>query len=422
MPRKIELTVAIVGAGLAGLALAVALQSHGIDCTVYEAALSPEQVVKGSLNIAPNGQAALASLDLLPQLRIWGIMLQEATVHDSQGKTLGKLLLGSEKYFGYDALRLVRAKLIDELARAAEERGVAVKCNKKFVRIVSESREEGVTIEFEDGTTSTTALVLAADGIHSRIRQSLFPEVKTNYIGTTVVSASVAWSAAPGLSLDNYGMYVNAGVGSAMLGPHTPTADDWLVAFQSPYPELGKEGSKAMQADTSRLRAYLETGKDQWHQHVQDAIAAARDDTLFLWQMHTLPELSTWLSPSKRIVLVGDAAHAMPPTAGQGANQAFEDARTLSLVLAAVQQKGKDLDSALEFWQKLRHERVKQVVDLAMQWNKMRQPDKAGVSSNDGTLGHAEAESERINQMQWLYGGIPVQEHKIEEWSQHQSS
>lgn len=417
MSQNTKLTVAIVGAGLAGLSLAVALQFHGIDCTVYEAAPSPEQVIKGSLGIAPNGQAALESLNLLPQLEKWGLMLQEATIHDAQGKEMGKLLLGNKKYFGYDSLRILRAKLIDELAKAAEERGVAVKCNKKFTRIVSESSTEGVTIEFADGTTSTTSLVLAADGIHSRIRQALFPDIETTYIGTTAVTASVAWSAAPSLSLDKFGMFVNPGVGTALLGPHTTTADDWIIGFQSPYPDLGKDGWKAMQADKSRLRAYLETGKDQWPQNIQDAMAGARDDTLFLWQMHTLPELSTWLSPSKRIVLVGDAAHAMPPTAGQGANQAFEDACTLSLVLAALQEKGKDLDSALEFWQKMRQERIKQVVELAMQWNKMRQPEKS-EKSNGEVLGTAEAESERIKQMQWLYGGLPVQEEKIKEWSQ----
>lgn len=417
MSQNTKFTVAIVGAGLAGLGLAIALQSHGIDCTVYEAAPSPEQVVKGSLGIAPNGQAALESLDLLPQLEKWGIMFQEATVHDGDGNVMGKLLLGNKEYFGYDSLRIVRARLIDELAKAATERGVAVECNKKFTRIVSESATKGVTIEFADGTTSTTTLVLAADGIHSRVRQALFPEVQTSYIGTTAVSASVAWSAAPSLSMDRFGMFVRPGVGTALLGPHTPNADDWLIGFQSPHPDLGKEGWKEMQADKSRLRAYLETGKDQWPQYLQDAMAAARDDTLFLWQMHTLPELATWLSPSKRIVLVGDAAHAMPPTAGQGANQAFEDARTLSLVLAAVQQKGKDLDSALEFWQKMRQERVKQVVALALQWNKMRQPEQSEGKANGEVLGTAGAEGERIKQMQWLYGGIPVQEENIEEWS-----
>lgn len=104
----------------------------------------------------------------------------------------------------------------------------------------------------------------------------------------------------------------------------------------------------------------------------------------------------------------------MPPFGGQGANQAFEDGRTLGLVLEKVQKGTKTLDSAIEFWQEMRKERIEDVLDMTMQWNKMRKPGQETAK----TIGTGNSDHEGLEQMRGIYGGVPMQEHKIEAWAQ----
>lgn len=417
MSSETEFTVAIVGAGLAGLSLALSLQSQDIKCIVYEAYASPEQAIKGSLSLAPNGLAALETLDVLPALERRGCSIQHAKLHDRTDEVMSEILIGHKEHFGYNSLRILRASVVEELVDALVKRGIELECNKKFSRIVSESVNDGVIIEFADGTTSASSLVVGADGIHSRTRQVLFPDVHTQYIGTSGVVGSVSQSQASLLKFEHTGMYISPGVGTMLLWPHTSDQQDFSIGIQSRYPDLGRKGFQDMAADNKRLRTFLETGKIGWPKHIQQAITNVREETLFLWPMQQLPELNDWTSPHKRVILIGDAAHAMPPTAGQGVNQAFEDARTLSLILATVQRGVKDLGSGLDFWQDMRRERIRSVVDLALLWNKARQLNRNENEKKNIVMGTANVESERITQMKWLYDGLKTQEEKIQTWS-----
>lgn len=97
-------TIAICGAGLGDLGLALALQSHGIPCTIYEARSTPTRAIRGSLQLAPNGQAALAGYNILPQLSAESCCYKHVTVRDKHGNTIRKISLGGKEDFGYDSM------------------------------------------------------------------------------------------------------------------------------------------------------------------------------------------------------------------------------------------------------------------------------------------------------------------------------
>lgn len=103
----------------------------------------------------------------------------------------------------------------------------------------------------------------------------------------------------------------------------------------------------------------------------------------------------------------------MPPTGGQGASQSFEDAATLAPVLEQVAKGSKSLESALDFWQNLRKERVQSVVDFTVQMTKLRSP---GGKPAD-TLGSVDADEARIELLRAIYGGMPAQKEKIATWA-----
>lgn len=103
----------------------------------------------------------------------------------------------------------------------------------------------------------------------------------------------------------------------------------------------------------------------------------------------------------------------MPPAGGQGASQAFEDVHTLALVLEQVQQGRKDIGSALNFWQEMRKERIKGVLNMTIKWKEMREPGGDAVRTT-GTVGMVE---ERLEQMRSVYGGLAPQEERIAVWA-----
>jgi 2-polyprenyl-6-methoxyphenol hydroxylase-like FAD-dependent oxidoreductase len=94
-----------------------------------------------------------------------------------------------------------------------------------------------------------------------------------------------------------------------------------------------------------------------------------------------VPKLDTWASKHSRVVILGDAAHAIPPTAGQGINQAFEDVYIYALILSKCQQH--NLEQGLKVWQKGRQERVDRVLDLNAQIDARRMPKNPQATPSD---------------------------------------
>ena len=146
---------------------------------------------------------------------------------------------------------------------------------------------------------------------------------------------------------------------------------------------------------------------------MKSAIRGVKEDTLYTWPLHTLPHLSRWWSEKGRVVLIGDAAHAMPPTTGQGANQAFEDGYSLAMLLAEKPDKVELLD-ALKFWQGMRVERIERLLDLSRRLNNMRLPVE-----EQNKLGKEDLwESGGGEGMRWLYE--PGIEDKVMGWVEKQ--
>lgn len=184
------LDVAICGEGLAGLGLAIALQSKGIECAVYEAAARPTQVVKSALSLGPNGENVLYSLGIMPELAEQACFYRDMDVKTLNGDTVSKILMSYTDHFKHDGMRVTRAQLIDVLVKTARDRNIPVICSRKYTRVLSESVTNGVHFEFEDGSTATASLLVGADGIHSRMRTNMYPDTKPQYIGFAAVLAT----------------------------------------------------------------------------------------------------------------------------------------------------------------------------------------------------------------------------------------
>jgi len=181
--------IAIIGAGLGGLGLALGLHSKGIPCTIYEQ--SPESGrFSGAIMLSPNSLRILDNYGVYERIRCKGWSFESCEVKDESGHTTDRYFLGSEKLFGYKALRIYRNILVKELQAAVKERGVPIVFEAKYSKIVSETKY-GVTFEFTNGSQASASLLVAADGIHSKVRSYVTPGIEPVYNGLVAVVGAV---------------------------------------------------------------------------------------------------------------------------------------------------------------------------------------------------------------------------------------
>ena len=404
------MNVAIVGAGLGGLGLALALNSHSISCSIYEQT-PKEGRFAGAVMLSPNSLRILDHYGLYQRLSKQGLNFEYVDFQNVDGTSSDHQFLGSKEQFGYNALRIYRNALLAELTKACHDRGIAIHYGKKFKSITKET-EENAAIEFVDGDAVTTDLLIAADGIHSKIRQSLFPGVMAKYNGILVVAGAVKKSKLsfpPNERADSPIMQVGQG-GAFIMAPQNTDGSEWLAGTQRVYPEQDRAGWKTIAADKAFQHAYLEEGFEHRSELVKSAIKNIEEDSMYIWAQHTLPKLPSWTSEKSRVVIIGDAAHAIPPTTGQGANQAFEDGYTLAEILARRPSKG-GLVEALAFWRSIREERVERLLDMTRRLNNMRLPleERNKLGKDDLWASGGSGES-----LRWLFE--PKLKEQIDEW------
>ncbi|KAI0906173.1 hypothetical protein F4823DRAFT_566024 [Ustulina deusta] len=108
---------------------------------------------------------------------------------------------------------------------------------------------------------------------------------------------------------------------------------------------------------------------------VKSAMEDINADSMIMWVFYSIPRLERWTSEKRRAAILGDAAHAIPPTTGQGASQAFEDVMSLVLLLSTLKENpGIKWEEALDFWQKMRQDGIDDLLVLTKQLNNKRLP------------------------------------------------
>lgn len=311
----------IVGGGIGGATAALALNKAGWDVGVLEQAGALTEVGAG-IQLSPNGIKVLEALGVMPALE--ATVYQPETLslrHGQNGREIFSIPVRkiAEQRWGARYLQVHRADMLEALKTTLEARVPdAFRLNAK---VTAYSQTAGkATVHLADGGNLDADLVVGADGIHSAIRAQMIGPDKPRYTGNFAWRAVVPMQRLGALAPPPGGC-VWAGDGKHAVT--TRVRGGKLVNFVG-IVEQADWTEESWSAEGSKAGALRDFG--DWHPVLRGLIENA--DNMFRWGLFDRAPLQKW--SDGRVVLLGDAAHAMLPSMAQGAVQAFEDAFVLA--------------------------------------------------------------------------------------------
>jgi len=310
----------VIGGGIGGPAVSLFLQRAGIASRIFEAHPEPA-TIGGGFQIAPNGMQVMAALGLADRVAAAGSTSSVFCFKNHHGRVIGRADL-SRSGFGVTIRRAdFHRILLDGAARA----GLAIEYGKRVAAI--EDSGNRVVAHFEDGTTASGDMLVAADGVGSRVRGLILPQyARQQYTGMLGIGGFVApGSVLPSDPRDAHQLNFVVGprlqFGYATLSTRPLVWGWWCHLPQEK--ELARRDLHAISHDD--LRARVLQSFHGWHAPVEAFVTATEE--IMRTAIYDIPPLPTW--HVGRVMLLGDAAHAMSPAGGQGASLALEDAMVL---------------------------------------------------------------------------------------------
>lgn len=340
MPERIL----IAGAGIGGLAAALALARQGAHVTVFEARETPGETGAG-LQLSANAVKALRALGLESEIAARASRPEAVELRlPGSGRVVSRVKLGAahEARFGAPFYHIHRADLHEALSQAADAHaGIQVMTGARVARVTH--GKTSVAVELDGGAETSGDLLIGADGVHSSVREGVAGKDEPVFTGM------MAWRA------------------TVPLRPgerQAPVATVWmgrgrhLVTYPLPHRGVMNLVGVIEKADW-REESWVSAGEAEamradfagWHASIDKLLE--RLETPWRWALYERRPLSVW--SAGRVALLGDACHAMTPFLAQGAAMALEDAVVLARKLEANPE---DVPHALRDYGEARHERT----------------------------------------------------------------
>jgi 2-polyprenyl-6-methoxyphenol hydroxylase-like FAD-dependent oxidoreductase len=322
------LHVIVAGGGIGGLATAVALQQRGLRVTVLEQARELRELGVG-IQLSPNGVGVLAGWGLDAAVTERGQLTLHAQKHTRDGALLRHRLAGLGGGYAHPQVGISRGRLQLLLRDTACALGDDVlQLHRKLESFASD--EDGIVVQArcpEDGSVHRYRgdLLVGADGIHSTVRSTLHPGADPEYTGYVIWRGTVPVASVGKLPFEP-GVTDAWGDGQSFFNCYFMNPEHFSFGVCA---KVGDDGdvieSWSGRGSPEEIRAHYGACDGPLETFLEHA------DVLMKMHVHDHATLPTW--NADRVTLLGDAAHAMLPFAGQGAVSAIEDAECLAVEL-----------------------------------------------------------------------------------------
>ncbi|WP_103353982.1 NAD(P)/FAD-dependent oxidoreductase [Amycolatopsis sp. CA-128772] len=339
----------IAGGGVAGTITAIALHEAGHEPVVFEAYDRDSEGVGAFLTLAVNGLDALVPLGLKDVVRSVGFDSPRMSIGLGNGTRLAEFPLGGALADGTVSQTVLRSDLYVALRDEAARRGIRVEYGKRLTG--ANQTDTHVTADFADGSHADGDLLIGADGLRSRVRTIIDPDAPAPRYVRLLNTGGVA----DGLDLPDEPGVLNMVFGKRVFFCHVVGPDGRVWWFANPARKTEPTPSELAALAGETLRKELLDLVSRDRTPATEIIRATRK-IYPAWPTYDFPTVPVW--HRGRMVIIGDAAHATSPAAGQGASMAIEDAVTLGKCLRDVP----DVERALATYEGLRRERVEAVV------------------------------------------------------------
>jgi 2-polyprenyl-6-methoxyphenol hydroxylase-like FAD-dependent oxidoreductase len=353
----------VIGCGVGGPVVAMALQRVGIDATIYEAYERPADFVGSFLNLASNGIDALRAIGADRAVLDAAFPTPRMVMWSGTGKRLGEVANGIALDDGTTSQTIQRGLLHRALREEAIRRGIQIVQGKRLVG--AERTGVGILAAFEDGTQVRAAMLVGADGLHSACRRLIDPAAPSpRYTGLLSLGGRAVTrhlEATP----DTFHMMFGK---QAFFGYTVrPSGEVYWFANVASAAEPGRGPAAPPAMWKERLRRLF----------AEDAgpaleIVNATEDDLAAYPIFDMPAVPRWHAGP--MVITGDASHATSPSSGQGASLAIED----GVVLAQCLRDTDDVGAAFATFQRLRRPRVERVVRYSARIGRTKSPGPIG--------------------------------------------
>ena len=382
-PRRI----AVVGAGIGGLTLAIALRRYGIDVDIYEQTAELREV-GAAVALSANATRFYEQFGLGPPLASRSAEVSALIYRDGRtGRLIGEHPVGPSyrQRFGGPYFGIHRADLQAILSAAAGlER---IQLNKRFVGI--DDTGARAALRFDDGSTAEADLVVGADGARSFVRRWMLGYDDALYSGCSGFRGIVPMDMLPSLPTPT-ALQFWMGPGGHLL--HYPMGHDhinFLLVERHPTPWPTRDWVMPG-TEGEQLRHF-----GHWHPAVVEMITAKPVSNR--WGLFHRPPLGRWTKG--RVTLLGDAAHQLAPHHGQGANQSVEDAIVLAACLADAGSSS--LAGSLERYERLRRGRTRKVQYASISVaDVLHLPDGDTAEQRNARLGSPEG---ALHHLGWIH-------------------
>ncbi|KAF1983592.1 FAD/NAD(P)-binding domain-containing protein [Aulographum hederae CBS 113979] len=356
-PAKVKFKVIIAGAGLGGLATAIALALRGHQVTIFEQAKELGEVGAG-IQIPSNSSRLLLKWGLGPHFEGKVVQPEGMSFRRWQsGKRIGytKLVPDFQEKFNAPYYVIHRAHFHEAMHKRALEVGVEIEVDSKIV----DYDFDRPSLTLENGSVHAADLIVAADGVKSLARGIILGDKDQlpRMTGFAAYRATVPvekMQADPDLAwiLENNGLHCWIGDLRHVMSYTIAGGKSFNMVLSHP---------EKSDPSTWRQETALEDMKQQfqgWDFRLTRVIDMVK--STIKWPLFTGYPLDHWVAPSGKALIIGDAAHAMLPYMSQGAAMAVEDGSALATILSTITSK-EDLVPALRIFEHVRRTRTSQM-------------------------------------------------------------